>query len=76
MRLAMTAAALASAMLGMISVGYAQTGQHQKSNEATKQPPPEESFWPTPAQEEAIPYRPCNVDVVLPNGRHDCLNDR
>jgi hypothetical protein len=78
MRLVIAAATLASAMLGMISVGYAQNGQSelQKSTASTKQAPPEDSFWPTPAQEQAIPYRPCNADVVLANGQHDCLNSR
>jgi hypothetical protein len=76
MRLVITAATLASAMLTMISVGYAQNDQpqSQKSNASTKQAPREDSFWPTPAQEEAIPYRPCNANVELANGQHECLN--
>jgi hypothetical protein len=78
MRIVITGAILASAMLGMISAGYAQNDQHQlqKPKVSIKQAPPEDSFWPTPAQEEAIPYRPCNADVVLANGRHDCLDGR
>jgi hypothetical protein len=78
MRLAITAVTLASAMLGLISVGYAQTGQHQSQNpqRSTKQAASEESFWPTSAQEETIPYRPCNTNVEFANGQHDCLNDR
>jgi hypothetical protein len=70
MRSVMTVAALASAMLVMSSVGHAQSDKSQGKNQALS----EDSFYPTPAEEDALPYYPCNTNVELSNGRHVCLD--
>jgi hypothetical protein len=36
--------------------------------------PAEDTYWPTPAQEETIPYQPCQADVQFADGREACLN--
>jgi hypothetical protein len=72
MRFASIAVMSAFATISMVSIGYAQ--DQRPIVEATPAPAPYSTFWPTPAQETAIPYRPCNTNVVLANGRHACLD--
>lgn len=68
MRSVITVATLASAMLVMSSVGHAQ---NNKSQDKTLS---EDSFYPSPAEEDALPYYPCNTDVEFSSGRHVCLD--
>jgi hypothetical protein len=65
-----TVATLASAMLVMSSVGHAQNNQSQGKNQSLS----EDSFYPSPAEEDALPYYPCNTNVELSDGRHVCLD--
>lgn len=67
MRRVITIATVASAMLAMTSVGQAQNNKSQGKAHS------EDSFWPSPGQEQAIPYYPCDADVEFRNGRHVCL---
>lgn len=72
---AITIAAAMALAGALTSVANAQ-GDVSPPN-STKAPASDKSdnnFWPSPAQESAIPYRPCNTDVEFQNGRHACLN--
>jgi hypothetical protein len=74
MRFAVISAAAALTVLAGVSGGYAQ-------NRPSTPPPPAksstpapnnkdyETYWPTAAQEAAIPYRPCEIAVGWEN-RH------
>lgn len=67
--------ALATTLL-TASAGYAQSeATPPDSAKAQTKNSSENSFWPSPEQESAIPYHPCNTDVELQNGRHACLNN-
>lgn len=69
MRSVMTIATLAAAMLATSSVGHAQTNKSQDKNQSLS----EDTFYPSPAEEDALPYYPCNTNVELSDGRHVCL---
>jgi hypothetical protein len=73
MRFAIVSVAAALAVLASVSAGYAQ-------NRPSPPPPSNstapaagnkdyENYWPTAAQEAAIPYRPCEIAVGW-EGRH------
>jgi hypothetical protein len=70
MRFVMTIATLASAMLVMSSAGHAQNNKSQAKDQSLS----EDAFYPTPAEEDALPYYPCNTNVELSDGRHVCLD--
>ena len=70
MRSVMAIATLASAMLVMSSVGHAQNNKSQDKNQSLS----EDTFYPTPAEEDALPYYPCNTNVELSDGQHICLD--
>lgn len=65
-----TVMTLASAMVVMSSVGHAQSNKSQGKN----QPLSQDSFYPSPQEEDALPYYPCSANVELSNGRHVCLD--
>jgi hypothetical protein len=61
----------------LIGLAMASPGRAQDLSPAGSAKAPaksDNSFWPSPEQESAIPYRPCNTAVELSNGRHVCLN--
>jgi hypothetical protein len=70
MRSVITVATLASAMLIMSAGAHAQNNKSQGKN----QPLAQDSFYPTPEEENALPYYPCSANVELSNGRHVCLD--
>jgi hypothetical protein len=61
---------LASAMLVMSSVGHAQSNKSQAKNQSLS----EDAFYPSTAEEDALPYYPCNTNVELSDGRQVCLD--
>ena len=74
MRFAIIGAAAALAVLAGVSAGYAQNRPSPpppspKSTAPTASNRDYESYWPTTAQETAIPYRPCEIAVGW-DGRH------
>ena len=75
---AATAGISALAILAMVSTGRAQTYRPPDlppapSDQAAAS---DGNYGLTPAQENAIPYRPCNANVAFANGRHVCLSDQ
>ena len=78
--LSVTAGISALAIMAMISTGRAQTDRLPSDvpPAPSDQAPVRNdgNHGPTPAQESAIPYRPCNTNVAFADGRHVCLNDR
>jgi hypothetical protein len=69
MRPIIAIATLASAMLVVSSIGHAKNNKSQDKNQSLS----EDSFYPSTAQENALPYYPCSANVQLSNGRHVCL---
>ena len=73
MRFVIIGAAAALAVLAGVSAGYAQNRPSPppspKSTAPTASNRDYESYWPTTAQETAIPYRPCEIAVGW-DGRH------
>jgi hypothetical protein len=64
-----TGAALTMLVSG--SVAYAQNNQAPPARHAERQ---YETFWPTAAQEAAIPCRPCELAMGWRNRRLICWN--
>jgi hypothetical protein len=86
MRSVIVVALSAIATLTMVSFGQAQNDppaadQPAVSSDSVPLEPDARRRTPddpgiTPAQEEAIPYRPCNANVEFADGRHSCLSDK
>ena len=67
----------AFAILLTAPVTYAQNDPQSSASTSVirhDRGPAEDTYWPTPAQEETIPYHPCQADVQFANGRETCLN--
>jgi hypothetical protein len=65
------------AILLTTSVTYAQNDpQSSAPTSLIRQDrgPAGDTYWPTPAQEQTIPYHPCQADVQFADGRERCLN--
>jgi hypothetical protein len=76
MRLLIIAVLSAFATTAVVSVGHAQTDTQVAANpssESAQKTYPEDNSWPNAAQENAIPYRACNANVII-NGHPECLN--
>jgi len=75
MRSAILAGLSASAILAMVSVGYAQNNPSSSvpSIATTKNTTAHQDYDYTVRREKNIPYRPCSANVVTASGRHECL---
>jgi hypothetical protein len=90
MRSVIITAMSAFVTLAIVSIGHAQSDQRapeKPSDQSTDRVPAPNTKEPTaakdetipgitPAEEAKIPYRACNADVVLADGRHECLNNK
>jgi hypothetical protein len=78
MRSTIVFALSAVSILATVTLGNAQDNQRSSnpplaSGQSAKGQ--EDNFWPSPAQERAIPYRACNADAIDAKGHHVCLSD-
>jgi hypothetical protein len=89
MRSVIITAMSAFVTLAIVSIGYAQSDQRapekptDKSTDRVLAPNTKKTAATdssvlriTPEQEKKIPYRPCNVNVRLADGRSACLYDK
>ena len=70
MRSALVTTATALTVLLSVSAGYAQSSQSSAAPPASSKE--YEAYWPTAAQEAAIPYRPCEIAVGWQDRRLIC----
>ena len=70
MRFAFISTAAALSALASVSVGHAQNKPTSPAPAATTRE--YETYWPTAAQEAAIPYHPCEIAMGWENRRLIC----